>query len=144
MRFYILSLLVLLSYHTVAQSSPEPWRPAQLMPTKTLAERIQKEELGKTIIMSVGPDAIIKGSVDIGPGREYQNIAKLKNHLRSISKEQEVVIYCGCCPFSKCPNIRPAFSALVEMGFKNAKLLDIPKNIKVDWLDKNYPTQAQP
>jgi hypothetical protein len=28
----------------------------------------------------------------------------------------------------------------MEMGFKNAKLLNLPKNIKTDWLDKDYPT----
>jgi hypothetical protein len=53
-----------------------------------------------------------------------------------------VIIYCGCCPFDKCPNIRPAFAALKEMGFKNARLLDLPKNIKADWLDKNYPAAS--
>jgi hypothetical protein len=38
------------------------------------------------------------------------------------------------------PNIRPAFNALVEMGFKNVKILDLPKNVKTNWIDHNYPT----
>jgi hypothetical protein len=27
---------------------------------------------------------------------------------------------------------------LNDMGFKNHKLLNIPQNIKVDWIDKGY------
>ncbi len=43
------------------------------------------------------------------------------------------------CTIANCPNIRPAFSLLNEMKFTNHKLLDIPKNIKVDWIDKGFP-----
>ncbi|MCO5234735.1 MAG: hypothetical protein M9933_00590 [Chitinophagaceae bacterium] len=91
------------------------------------------------LILTVGPDAVIKGSVDIGPAGEKENVDKLRKYLKDVPKDKEVVIYCGCCPFSRCPNVRPAFRVLNQMGFKNARLLDIPKNIKADWLDKGYP-----
>jgi hypothetical protein len=54
-----------------------------------------------------------------------------------------VVIYCGCCPFAKCPNVRPAFSTLLGMGFKNPRLLNLSHNLKADWIDKGYPLEDQ-
>lgn len=142
-RYIVIMGMLLFAGRLQAQTPAEPWRPEQLMPTRVLAEKIEKNQTAKMVIISVGPDAVIKGSVDNGPGRDPQNIAKLKTYLQSVPKDKEVVIYCGCCPFDRCPNIRPAFAALVEMGFKHAKLLDIPKNVKVDWLDKQYPANEQ-
>jgi len=123
-----------------AQQKQDPWNESQLMDPALLASRITQHKTKDLVIISVGPEAIIKGSVDIGPTHEPENLEKLKNYLKKIPKGREVVIYCGCCPFVKCPNIRPAFQLLQEMGFKNAKLLNLPKNIKTDWLDKDYPT----
>ncbi|HCS20823.1 MAG TPA: hypothetical protein DIW47_09730 [Bacteroidetes bacterium] len=56
-----------------------------------------------------------------------------------MSRDAEIIIYCGCCPFSDCPNIRPAFEVLNELKFTNPKLLNLPKNLKADWIDKGYP-----
>ncbi|MFZ4928591.1 rhodanese-like domain-containing protein [Chryseobacterium sp. Mn2064] len=122
-----------------AQQKPDPWKDSQLMDPALLASRIEKKKTKDLVILSVGPEAIIKGSVDIGPTREPENLEKLRNYLKNVPKDKEIVIYCGCCPFVKCPNIRPAFNLLMELGFKNAKLLNLPKNIKTDWLDKDYP-----
>jgi len=63
----------------------------------------------------------------------------LKQELDKLPRDANVVVYCGCCPFAVCPNIRPAFALLNEMKFKNQKLLNLPKNIKVDWIDHDYP-----
>lgn len=122
-----------------AQLSNEPWSPGQLMPAADLASAIRNNKTKDMLILTVGPDAVIKGSVDIGPAGEKENVDKLRKYLKDVPKDKEVVIYCGCCPFSRCPNVRPAFRVLNQMGFKNARLLDIPKNIKADWLDKGYP-----
>jgi hypothetical protein len=35
--------------------------------------------------------------------------------------------------------VRPAIDALKEMKFTNYYLLDLPNNIKKDWIDKGYP-----
>ncbi|GEP97759.1 rhodanese-like domain-containing protein [Chitinophaga cymbidii] len=130
--------IAMLSFGAKAQQQ-EPWNSNQLVRPSDLAAKIQKGQADNLLIVNIGPDAVIKGSVDIGPGQDAENIAKLKAHLKSVPKYKEVILYCGCCPFSKCPNIRPTFKTLAEMGFVNRKLLDIPKNIKVDWLDKGYP-----
>jgi len=138
-RLYHLLTLLLLSGNIACGQSKEPWTQEQLLPTATLAERINNNQTDNLLILNIGPDAVIKGSVDIGPAQEKESISKLKAYLKDVKKDKEVVIYCGCCPFSRCPNIRPAFRTLTEMGFKNARLLDIPQNIRVDWISKKYP-----
>ncbi len=138
----ILSLTMLITLFCTAQSqAQEPWSASQLMPPKQLADRIQQAKTPMPLIVNIGPQAVIKGSVDVGPAGEKPNIKKLETLLSKEDKNREVVLYCGCCPFDRCPNIRPAFTQIKKMGFKNAKLLDIPKNIKTDWIDKDYPVQ---
>lgn len=119
----------------------EPWKENQLMKTNELASRISLSQTENLLIVSIGPDAVIKGSVDMGPAQNKSNLDNLRKYLEGVSRDKEVVIYCGCCPFSRCPNIRPAFSLLIEMGFKDPKLVDIPQNIRADWLSKKYPVQ---
>jgi len=65
----------------------------------------------------------------------------LQQQLAKLPKDKEIVIYCGCCPFSRCPNARPAFALLQKLKFKNAKLLNLPNNLKVDWINKGYPLE---
>ena len=77
--------------------------------------------------------------MNAGQSKDRENQEKLRVLLKGISPETEVIIYCGCCPFSQCPNIRPAFRIANEMQFKNARLRDIPVNLKKDWIDKGYP-----
>lgn len=132
-------LLFVLSFGLNAQQ--EPWQDNQLMEADVLAQKINKNQLDNTLILSIGFDDVIAGSTYIGAGRDKASIEKLEKILLGVSKDTEVVIYCGCCPFDRCPNIRPAFEAVQNLGFKNAKLLNIPDNIKVDWLDKDYPTK---
>ena len=49
----------------------------------------------------------------------------LKEAVEKLPRDREIVIYCGCCPWDKCPNMQPAFAALREMGFTKAKALFI-------------------
>ena len=117
----------------------EPWTEDQLLAPESLSQIISNPQAAKPIILSVGPGAVIKGSVDIGAAHEKVNYEKLKRELGKLPKDADIVIYCGCCPFEHCPNIRPAFSLLNEMKFSNPRLLNIPHNIKTDWIDKGYP-----
>lgn len=141
MRKLLFILCVLCSFNFIAnaQSFTDTWKPNQLMSTKTLADKIVQNKMKNTVVINIGPDAVIKNSFNAGPGKDNASIIAMKTYLSKVSKNNEVVLYCGCCPFNVCPNIRPAFKALTDLGFKNAKLLNIPKNIKVDWIDKKYP-----
>ncbi|GAB4045447.1 rhodanese-like domain-containing protein [Spirosoma litoris] len=123
----------------VGWKKAEPWTPAQLLEPADLAATINDAKAAQPLIISIGPAATIKTSIGVGPGSEVENLAKLEKLLSKESKSRQIVIYCGCCPFAKCPNVRPAFTKLNELGFKNHKLLNISKNLKTDWIDKDYP-----
>jgi len=138
----VLSLSVVLLFLTVVSFSnkqTEPWRLDQLMEPAQLAAVINEPKSPQPLIISVGPGGLIKNSIDIGPAKEMENLSKLKALLTKQPKDKAIVIYCGCCPFQNCPNIRPAFNLLNEMKFTNHKLLNLPHNIKVDWLNKDFP-----
>ena len=123
----------------VTSGRTEPWTQSQLLEPSALAKTINNPDAKQPIIFCVGPQAVIKNSIDIGPTRDKANLDKLQARLEKLPKDADIVIYCGCCPFSRCPNVRPAFDLLNKMQFKNQKLLDLKQNVKVDWIDKGYP-----
>ena len=137
--FLIVSVALMTLCFTLRQ---EPWTKEQLIEPATLAAIIKDPKTKKPVIYNIGPSGKIRGSIEIGPGRDPENIEKLKALLSKLPKETEIVIYCGCCPFKDCPNIRPPFQLLNKMGFKNHKLLNLPRNLKVDWIDKGYPMNS--
>lgn len=99
----------------------------------------------KPLILSVGPrvlylQAHITGAELIGPMSEVASSEVLKQRVKNLPKSQEIVIYCGCCPWSHCPNVAPAYKQLRSMGFTKVKVLYIPTNLGVDWVYKGYPT----
>ena len=65
----------------------------------------------------------------------------MKSCTDTLTLSTDQVIYCGCCPFEKCPNIRPAYTALNGMGFKRLRVLVIPADFATDWVGKGYPMQ---
>jgi thiosulfate/3-mercaptopyruvate sulfurtransferase len=120
-------------------NSPEPWTAKQLLAPADLASVLNNPKTKKPTIFSVGPGALIKGSLDMGPAKEKENLDKLKQALSRLPSDADIVVYCGCCPFEHCPNIRPAMSLINEMKFSNAHLLNLEHNIKTDWVAKGYP-----
>jgi thiosulfate/3-mercaptopyruvate sulfurtransferase len=130
---------ILFSIHGFAQNNSEPWKPDQLMPPEDLATIINSSTDVKPLVINIGPAGLIKDAVEIGPVNKKENLKNLRQLLSKENKDREIVIYCGCCPFKNCPNIRPAFSLLNSMKFTNHKLLDLPHNLKVDWIDPGYP-----
>jgi thiosulfate/3-mercaptopyruvate sulfurtransferase len=125
--------------HIRTGNSGEPWTSAQLEAPAYLANIINDPKAKQPLVFCVGPGASIKSSIDIGPARDTANLAKFKLQLDRLPKDADIVIYCGCCPFEHCPNIRPAFMLLNLMKFTHHKLLNLEHNLKVDWIDKGYP-----
>lgn len=143
MKFRMLFCLLLtcLSLLTIQKLvAQEPWSAEQLMQPKELAKKINNRDRA-VVIFNVGPAGRIKNSIYIGPTQDEESLNLLKSKLSKLPKNTEVVIYCGCCPFKHCPNVRPAFKLLNEMHFSNAKLLNLSKNLKADWIDEGYPLQ---
>jgi thiosulfate/3-mercaptopyruvate sulfurtransferase len=137
--FFAFSTFGYVSGMVTSPASSDPWTPQQLLAPADLAKVLNNPKAPQPIIFSIGMQAIIKGSIDIGPVMMSENLNILKQKLSKLPKNAQVVVYCGCCPFSRCPNVRPAMQLLKDMQFTNFKLLNLPDNIKVDWIDKNYP-----
>lgn len=138
-RVIIFFLLSFLSINSWSQN-PVNWTKEQLMEPSELALSIKE---GKDIpnIICIGPGAPIPHSIDIGMVNHATGIETLKTNLSKLSKESKIVIYCGCCPFEHCPNVRPAIDILNEMKFTDYYLLNLSHNIKTDWIDKGYPVK---
>ena len=83
--------------------------------------------------------AHIPGAIYAGPGRSGEGLASLKTQAEKLPRDTPLVIYCGCCPWNRCPNMGAAYSALKAMGFTRLKALYLADNFGADWVDKGYP-----
>jgi thiosulfate/3-mercaptopyruvate sulfurtransferase len=119
----------------------EPWTEKELKDPAALAAAINDPKAPKPLIFNIGPVQQIKGAIAIGPTSSDKNLDKLKQQLAKVPKDKEVIIYCGCCPFRRCPNVRPAFGLLKKLKFTNAKLLNLPTSLDEDWINKGYPVE---
>src|SRR5689334_14129486 len=90
----------------------DPWTQSQLMQPAELAALLSNPAAKQPVIFSIGPAGGIKNSIEIGQTKQSENLDKLRKQLNTLSRDTAVVIYCGCCPFVNCPNIRPAFRLL--------------------------------
>ena len=86
--------------------------------------------------------AHIPGSVYAGPGRSPEGLALEAAALKGRPKDQPIVLYCGCCPWSHCPNVLPAFKEAQTLGFKDVKVLVIDQDFGRDWADLGYPVAS--
>lgn len=137
LKISLLSFVLLMAMEGFAQN-PVNWTESQLEQPATLANSITSKK-NIPVIISVGPGATIPNSIEIGMINHEAGVEKLETALKSIDRNKKVVVYCGCCPYEHCPNVRPAIDLLKEMKFTNYFLLDLPHNIKRDWIDKGYP-----
>ena len=78
-----------------------------------------------------------------GRDRRKQGSKSLENAVASQAKDRLIVLYCGCCPWNRCPNVGPAFRRLHQLGFSNVKVLYLPNNFGDDWVAKGYPAAGQ-
>jgi rhodanese-related sulfurtransferase len=100
----------------------------------------------KPAVFQVGPNVLyrskhIPDAAFAGPGSKAEGLALLKTAVENLPRDREIVVYCGCCPWDRCPNIQPAMNLLREMGFTRARALYIADNFKTNWIDKGYPVE---
>ncbi len=117
------------------------WTKEQLMPTKELADKINSHAKDVPMILNVGPMELIKTGIEVGRATSVTGIERIKQTVSQENKNRVIVVYCGCCSYASCPNIKPAYDALIKEGFKNAKVLELPVGIKEDWVAKDYPME---
>jgi hypothetical protein len=149
MKIPILLVLAMLATLTVAAQSPsgtpqapslnDPWTSKDLIQPSELAAIFENPKAKQPLIFNIGVVDDIRGAKNLGASSKNENLEKLKENLRKLPKNTFVVVYCGCCPFTKCPNVRPAFTLLKDMGFSKGRLLNLPVNLKQDWINKGYP-----
>lgn len=146
MKIILSIIAVFISFSTFAQQFPnkrlagnDPWTKNQLIQPSQLASILNNPKAVKPLIFNIGVVEDIKGAKNMGAASEKENLERFKKALARLPKTTPIVVYCGCCPFDKCPNIRPAFNALKSSGFAKARLLNMPTNIKTDWINKGYP-----
>jgi thiosulfate/3-mercaptopyruvate sulfurtransferase len=140
-RNLFLFIAAVLAITALAFQTNEPWTDKQLMAPADLAKILNDAKSTKPLVYSIGFAGGIKGSKEMGAARDKVNLDKLRAEIEKLPKNSDIVIYCGCCPFANCPNVRPAFKLLNEMKFTNARLLNLSHNLKADWIDKGYPVE---
>lgn len=121
----------------------EPWRPGDVLTPKQLNTALKGPRKPRVVCVSFDQlydAAHVPGAVYKGPGREARGLESLKAWAKTLDRKTEIVLYCGCCPWSQCPNIRPAFRALKAMGFTRLKVMEIKEDFHTDWVKAGYPT----
>ncbi len=126
-----------------AQSTPPSISFLQTIQPADLAKLLQSSA-SKPLIIQVGSrvlytEAHIPGSEYIGPASSEEGLQKLRDRVKALPKNAAIVLYCGCCPWSHCPNVKPAYAELHSLGFTNVKVLYIADNFGSDWVQKGYP-----
>ncbi|MGA2604659.1 MAG: rhodanese-like domain-containing protein [Verrucomicrobiia bacterium] len=125
---------------------PEPWQAGDLLKPEELAKSLSTTNSEKPLLLFVGyslpyQGGHIPGSKFIGQASKPEGIQALIGEVQDQPQERQIVLYCGCCPWDKCPNIRPAFRAVQGLGFKNLKVLYLPNRFQQDWTAKGFPVQ---
>jgi rhodanese-related sulfurtransferase len=129
------------------QPAPDPWTPAQTVEPAALAKEIAASNAtSKPAIACVGFRVLyegghIPGASYHGPARTDEGLADLKKWADGLPRTTNIVLYCGCCPLTHCPNLRPAFAALRDMGFTHLRAVIMPTNFATDWADRGYPVE---
>jgi thiosulfate/3-mercaptopyruvate sulfurtransferase len=126
--------------------SSDPWQASQILKPEDLAAALSRATAERPLLIYVGPrfsylGGHIAGSIFAGPASKTEGLDALKAQVKNLAREKSIVLYCGCCPWKDCPNIRPAFRALEDLEFKNVRVLYLPTNMRQDWIDKGWPTE---
>jgi thiosulfate/3-mercaptopyruvate sulfurtransferase len=116
-----------------------------LIQPEQLVKELKEPKSERPIVIHVGFEVLyrgahIPGAVFAGPASKPQGLEKLRQVASRIPHNHFVVIYCGCCPMTRCPNIHPAYDALRKMGFRRLQVLNLPTDFAHDWVEKGLPT----
>lgn len=118
----------------------------QLLQPEELNRLLHAQGANKPLVLQVGSrmlfaQAHIAGSEYAGAGSQAEGLSQLQAKVASLPRNSFIVLYCGCCPWSRCPNVGPAFKLLRDQGFTSVKVLYIANNLGTDWVDKGYPVE---
>ena len=137
--------ILCLALSSAAAATAQTSEPATIAPAE-LAAMLKQPAAARPLVIQVGfktmyDQARIPGSEYLGPGSSTDGITALRARVGPLKRDAVIVLYCGCCPWDRCPNVRPAAALLASMGFTNVKVVRIANNFGADWVNKGYPTQ---
>lgn len=149
-KFRPILFLVIVGTAAVALTSLGFAYQASLIPASSLINPdelvriLQSAKSEKPLMIQVGSHVLyaqahIPGSEYIGPASSESGLQLLRKRVEPLPRKRFIVLYCGCCPWSHCPNVKPADDALRAMGFTKVKVLFIPGNFGMDWVEKGFP-----
>ena len=120
----------------------DPWDSSELVAPTTLAAQLRTITPGRSILC-VGPTAAyrrahVPNAILAGPDSKPRGLTLLSEAVKNIPHDADLIIYCGCCPFVRCPNIRPAYRALKEMGYIHIRILKLNTDLNTDWVEKGF------
>ena len=117
---------------------------AELLQPEELEQILRSTGREKPLILQVGShvlyaEAHIPGSEYIGAAGQDAGLQALQERVKGLERSQFIILYCGCCPWNKCPNIRAAYQQLHVLGFTRFKVLYLATDFGADWVNKGYP-----
>jgi hypothetical protein len=120
---------------------------AQLIQPDELNPLLHSRGAEKPLILQVGShlmfaQAHIPGAEYAGPGSQAEGVQQLRGRVASLPRGTFIVLYCGCCPWNRCPNVGPAYQLLQGMGFTRVKALYLADNFGDDWANKGFPVES--
>jgi thiosulfate/3-mercaptopyruvate sulfurtransferase len=143
------SLIALSAAYGVSAHAQQPAAPADTaIPAQAILQPAELVQMlntsAKPLVLQTGShvlfaEAHIPGAEYAGPAGKSEGIEALRARVNGLNKDRLIVLYCGCCPWVRCPNIRPAYEELRKLGFINVKALYIAQDFGTDWVDKGYP-----
>ena len=130
-----------------AAAAPTSWNDAKRLTPEELAKTLRTAGAEKPAMFHVGFKVLFlqahsPGSRFAGPGASPAGLDAVRKAAAAFPKAKAIVLYCGCCPWERCPNMEQPWRALVAAGYTNVSILYIPTNFGRDWVDKGYPTES--
>lgn len=130
-----------------ANPIPDPWQASQEIRPEALAKVLASPAGERPVVLYVGFHVLylnshIVGARPTGPASEPEGAQGLRRALQRLPRDRKVVLYCGCCPWADCPNIRTAFRIAWDAGYRQVQVLVLPKSFPQDWAGKGYPVET--
>lgn len=135
------ALLVAKGRHAHAKA---PVRLGPTMKPAELARRLGEVEAGRLVVLFVGPpghfeEGHVPGARRLPHVGTAEGKAALARELETTPPDIGIVVYCGCCPYTRCPSVRPANAILREARREGARWLDMPTSFEKDWAARGFP-----
>lgn len=142
----ILTVLLTAAYAVAAHAQSATTIPGDVLVQPDALHHELEASPHAYLILQVGSRLLfdenhIPGAVYAGPAFKPEGVEALRRRVAPLSRSRAILLYCGCCPWSHCPNIAPARNLLHQMGFTHVRVLYIAHNFAADWVRQGYAAE---